>query len=137
VIAGPYDSPQRQLAAVADSCFYLYERQLQRERQPELLIHLPDPLPPLLVLAAAAAAGGGGGQDGKGSRELCIRVEYSGRAGGAGLHFAQQFAATDNQVRGRVGVLMVMSLGLLPQCSSTAAVVCPAGSSCWLCAAGT
>ena len=96
--AAAYDSPQRQVAAVAESAFYLYERQLQRERQPELLIRLPE--------AAAAAPPQQGGAPGraskKGQQELVLRVEFQGGGGGgsgAGLHFWQQYAATDNQVR--------------------------------------
>lgn len=97
VTAAAYESAQRQTAAVAESAFYLYERQLQRERQPELSIRLP--------AAAAQSPQGKGGKGGGSSKvELCIRVEYSsgvgavGCGGSAGLHFWQQYACTDNQV---------------------------------------
>lgn len=97
---------QRQLAAVAQSACFLYERQLQHERQPELAIQLP---------------AGPGGSSGK-QAEVSLRIEYRGGSGGssdgdgdggggdggggddckgpsAGLHFWERYAATDSQVR--------------------------------------
>ena len=98
-------SPAQQAAVTAEYCFYLYERQLQRERQPELLITLPHPLPPTPVeggAQAGAKAAGGSRASGKAAAEVVVRIEYSGGGGGggAGLRFWQQFAATDNHVRG-------------------------------------
>lgn len=91
---------------MAEAALYLYERQLQRERLPELTIHLPSPA---AAVDKAPAAGGGtpGGAGGTppgsgGKREgaLRIRVDFSGGgAGAAGLHFWGRYAATDSQVR--------------------------------------
>lgn len=99
VAAAAYDSPQRQLAAVAEASFYLYERQLQRERLPELSIQLPAQPQWQQQQGQEQAADGPGSGSKKG--ELCIRVEYSGGSGGgttSGLHFWRRYACTDNQV---------------------------------------
>ena len=94
--AAAYESAQRGTAAVAEAAFYLYERQLQRERLPELTITLP----PAAAGGGAAGAGGGGGASGQPGELLRVRVDFGGGgAGVAGLQFWQAFAATDAQVR--------------------------------------
>lgn len=113
VTSAAYDSPQRQVAAVAEAAYYLYERQLQRERQPELSIRLPQEVQhQLQQQGGAAAARGKGGSSSSRDTELRVRVEFRGgvAAGAgagppAGLHFWQQYAATDAQVRRTSGWL--------------------------------
>lgn len=87
-----YDSPHRQLAAVSDAAFYLYERQLQQERQPELSIQVP---------AQSQQQQVGTGPAGSGSKDkLVIRVEYSGGGAGSsgtGMQFWGRYSCTDNQ----------------------------------------
>ncbi|KAL4420393.1 hypothetical protein ABPG75_010049 [Micractinium tetrahymenae] len=109
VTGAAYDSPGRAAGAVAEYCLYMYERQLQRERQPELTFQLPDPLPPLPAATPESAGTAGGsrqqdGRDGKAAgggrgKEAVIRVEWSCPGGSAGLRFWQGYALTDNQVR--------------------------------------
>jgi hypothetical protein len=91
---------QRQVASLAESAFFLYERQLQRERLPELTIQVP----PQALNASTQQHNGAAGRAAKGSssiaakHELTVRVEYgSGQGGSAGLHFWGRYAATDNQ----------------------------------------
>ncbi len=104
VTGAAYDSPSRAAGAVAEYCLYLYERQLQRERQPELTFQLPDPLP-----ALPEAAGGPEHLEGRNGRaaggrgkEVVLRVEWRSAGGSAGLRFWRDYALTDNQVgRGR------------------------------------
>lgn len=98
-----YDSPSRAAGAVAEYCLYMYERQLQRERQPELTFRLPDPLPALPAAAAAGKSGPSEGRDGRSAgagrgREVAIRVEWACAGGSAGLRFWRDYAVTDNQV---------------------------------------
>lgn len=89
--------PQRQVAAVAEAALYLYERQLQRERLPELTIRLPPPQPAAADKAPGEAPGG---TPKKAAAALRIRVEFSGGGpGAAGLHFWGRYAASDSQVR--------------------------------------
>ena len=86
----------RLLAAVGEAAYYQYERALQREREPELVVSLP---------AAAAEAGAAEGQQPRGASgaggqaALRVRVEYEAADPACGLHFFGRFAATANQVR--------------------------------------
>lgn len=84
-------APERQAAAVAEGAFFLYERQLQRERQPELTFRQPP------AAGSQTSPGAAGGK----REELRIRVEFAGSAasGGGGLRFHEGYAATDAQLR--------------------------------------
>lgn len=125
VTGAAYESPQRQVTAVAEAAYYLYERQLQRERQPELSIRLPAAVQQQLQQQGAAAGPaardkGSGGSGGSEDSELRVRVTFSGGAAAAagpavGLCFWQQYAATDAQVR--------RTSGWLPCVDSPAAAV--------------
>ena len=124
---GNYASPEDAAATVADHAFFQYERTLQRESNPELIITLPPvqntPAQPAAAAGDATGDGaaqpicadvqqiadkGGGEEKGGGElagqgaegglRTLLLRVEYELREPGSGLLFWGAFAHTNNQV---------------------------------------
>ncbi|KAK9806814.1 hypothetical protein WJX72_003626 [[Myrmecia] bisecta] len=92
---GPYESAQQAAANVADHTYFQYEGMLQKEAEPELVIQLPASM----QSAHSAATQGGLLILGGAQRELLVRIQYDVAQPQSGMHFAGEYAHTDNQVR--------------------------------------
>lgn len=101
-MTGDYASPVDATATVADHAFFQYERTLQRESNPELIINLP-PLPPAQPTDVALAGLSLSGPEAKAAAEDAAGDRAGQQSGMAGQGSAQKGAGVKDENGGAAG----------------------------------